>query len=201
MKTKWLVIVALSMALTFVRLASAATEDEHKEGETKIPATISGIWADVKEHEELLSKTIVDKKFNKVHEIAFEIRDMVNALPDKSINLPADNLSKVKFNAKYVADMAKRLDESGDAGDQVATETNFKKLQDFLKIIEAQYPPEILATLEVSSTKQKVKMYVCPMDGYASDKPGECPRCGMTLKEKEVTAAEAEAAMEKTSNK
>jgi len=201
MKTKMFVIVALSAALTIVRFASAAEEQGHMEGEAKIPATVGGIWAEVKEHEEELGKIIEDKKLDKVHEAAFEIRGLVNALPDKSEDLPADNLAKVKSNARYVADIANRLDESGDAGDQAATETNFKKLQDFLKTIEAQYPPEILAASQASSVDQKVKMYVCPMDGYTSDKPGECPLCGMDLEEKEMTAAEAEAEMEKTSNK
>ncbi len=143
MKTKWFVIVALAMALAVVRFASAAEEHEHKEGEAKIPATISGIWAEVKEHEEQLGKIIADKKLDKVHETAFEIRDLVNALPDKSMDLPTDNLAKVKSNAKYVVDIAKRLDESGDAGDQVATEANFKKLQGLLETIEAQYPDNL----------------------------------------------------------
>ena len=201
MKTKWFVIVALSVAFAIVRLASAVEEPEHKEGEANIPNTVGGIWAEVKEHEEELGKTIADKKLDKVHEAAFEIRDLVNALPDKSMDLPADNLAKVKSNARYVADIANRLDESGDAGDQAATEANFTKLQGLLKTVEAQYPPEILAVSQASSTNQKVKTYVCPMDGYASDKPGECPLCGMNLEEKEMTAAEAEAAMEKTSNK
>ena len=33
------------------------------------------------------------------------------------------------------------------------------------------------------STTDKVvhKTYVCPMDGYTSDKPGKCPKCGMDL--------------------
>jgi rubrerythrin len=28
------------------------------------------------------------------------------------------------------------------------------------------------------------KSYVCPMDGFTSDKPGKCPKCGMDLVEK-----------------
>jgi YHS domain-containing protein len=28
------------------------------------------------------------------------------------------------------------------------------------------------------------KVYVCPMNDYKGDKPGKCPKCGMTLKEK-----------------
>ncbi len=142
MKAKWFIILVLSMSFTIFRLASA------------IPATISGIWGDVKDHEEQLSKIIADKKFDKVHEVAFEIRDLVNVLSDKSIDLPADNLAKVKSNAKYVADIAKRLDESGDSGDQVATEANFKKLQNFLKVIETQYSSQQLNSVENEEPKK-----------------------------------------------
>lgn len=154
MKTKWFVVAVVAMAFAFVGLAQAPAEnehEEHKEGAEEIPATVSGIWDEVKEHEEQLDNIITDKKLDKVHEAAFEIRDLVNALPDKSMDLPPDKLAKVKSNAKYVADIAQRLDESGDAGDQVATEVNFKKLQGFLKTIEAQYPPAELKNGEENS--------------------------------------------------
>lgn len=142
MKKKWFVVAALSMSFGLARLTSATAEHEHKEGVEKIPASIGGLWAEVKEHEEQLGKIIADKKLDKVHETAFEIRDLVSTLHDKSLNmLPVDKLVKVNANAKYVADIAKRLDESGDAGDQVATEANFKKLQGFLKTIESLYAP------------------------------------------------------------
>ena len=180
-QTKLFVIAVLSAAFVFVRFASAAEEHEHKEGKAEIPATIAGIWQEVKEHEEKLGNLITDKKFDKVHEVAFEIRDMVNALPDKSVDLPADNLAKVKSNAKYVTDIAKRLDESGDAGDQAVTEANFKKLQGILKSIEAQYPPEELKK-DNKENKTMPTMYICPMHPEVqSDKPGNCPKCGMKL--------------------
>jgi len=185
MKTKWSVIAALSMSFALVRLASAAAEHEHKGGEEKIPVTVGGIWAEVKEHEEQLGKIIADKKLDKVHEVAFEIRDLVNALPDKSMDLPADKLAKLNSNAKYVADIAKRLDESGDANDQVATETNFNKLQGILKTIKAQYPPETLRAGEKEQSgidKGIEQVYACPIHpDVKSDKPGKCPKCGMDL--------------------
>ena len=31
------------------------------------------------------------------------------------------------------------------------------------------------------------KIYVCPMGDYQGDKPGKCPKCGMTLVEKKQT--------------
>ena len=43
-----------------------------------------------------------------------------------------------------VADLAKRLDESGDAKNQAGTESNFKKLQGILKTIASLYPPDAL---------------------------------------------------------
>jgi len=30
----------------------------------------------------------------------------------------------------------------------------------------------------------QAKVYVCPMGDYQGDKPGKCPKCGMTLEEK-----------------
>lgn len=30
----------------------------------------------------------------------------------------------------------------------------------------------------------QAKIYVCPMGDYQGDKPGKCPKCGMTLVEK-----------------
>jgi rubrerythrin len=173
-----LVIAVLSLGLGFTPLLWAAEEHEHQEGKAeKTPDTVAGIWSEVKEHEVQLGKIIADKKLDKVHEVAFEIRDMVNALPDKSKDLPADKLAKVKSNAKFVADLAKRLDESGDANDQAGTEANFKKLQGILKTIEAQYPPETLK----ASAGEKTQSYTCSMCGGSFDKPGKCPMCGMSL--------------------
>lgn len=145
-KTKLIVtLLALAVGLPVVPAVSAAEEHEHEGGMAKIPDTLAGVWGEVKEHEEALAKTIADKKLESVHEIAFEIRDMVNALPDKSAKaLDTAKLGKLKANAKFVAALAARLDESGDAKDQAATEANFKKLQDVLKAIEALYPPESL---------------------------------------------------------
>lgn len=146
MKRRILVIGLLGLLIGVWRLppASAADEHEHKEGKVAIPNTVGGIWGEVKEHEEQLGKLISDKKLDKVHEVAFEVRDLVNALPNKSTNLAADKVAKLKANAKFVADLAKRLDDSGDAKDQAGTEANFKKLQSILKTIASLYPPDVL---------------------------------------------------------
>lgn len=143
-KTKLtIILLALAVSLPVVPAVSAAEEHEHEGGKAKIPDTVSGIWQEVKEHEEELGKAITAKKLDGVHEVAFEIRDMVNALLGKS-KLDADKMTKLKSNAKFVAALATRLDESGDAKDQAGTEANFKKLQGILKTIESLYAPEQL---------------------------------------------------------
>ncbi len=132
-------LLALGVSICLLPTAWAAAEQEG--AKTKIPDTAAGILKEVKQHEEELSKTIADKQLEGVHHHAFAISDLVNALPDKSKDLDAEKLGKLKANAKFVAGLAKRLDESGDSKDQAGTEANFKKLQGILKSIEALYPP------------------------------------------------------------
>ncbi len=145
MKKTTLTLIALALAVSLPALspASAAEEHEHAGGKARIPDTAAAIWHEVKEHEEQLGQAIAAKKLDGVHEIAFEIRDLVNALPDKS-KLDADKAAKLKSNAKFVAALAARLDESGDAKDQAGTEQNFKKLQGILQTIESLYPADQL---------------------------------------------------------
>lgn len=53
--------------------------------------------------------------------------------------------------------------------------------------------PVVSATPVVKHKTKKAKkksfapaqVWVCPMDGYTSDKPGKCPKCGMDLVQKQ----------------
>jgi len=45
----------------------------------------------------------------------------------------------------------------------------------------------------------KVKVYQCSMDKYTV--PAECPLCGMKMEEKEMTAADAQAAIDQAKEK
>ena len=55
---------------------------EHKHGgDTKIPETAAEIWHAIGEQSERLDSTIDSGKLADVHEIAFAIRDLANALP------------------------------------------------------------------------------------------------------------------------
>lgn len=173
-KTKLITsLLAVAASLWLAPRALAADEDE---GPTvKIPDTVAGVWQEITNQEAELSKIIADKKLDEVHHHAFAIRDLVNALPEKSKDLATDKLGKLKQEAKFVSVLASRLDESGDAKDQSATEDNFKKLQGVLKQIRALYP-------DITAKSSAVIQYTCPMHpDVIQDSPGNCPQCGMRL--------------------
>ncbi len=44
-----------------------------------------------------------------------------------------------------------------------------------------------------------VKVYQCPMDGHTIS--AKCPECGMKMEEKEMTASDAQAAIDKSKEK
>jgi CRISPR/Cas system CSM-associated protein Csm2 small subunit len=142
MKKTALITTLLTLAAgIWLTPATRAWADEEKETPTMIPATAAGILQAINAEETNLDKTITDKKLADVHHHAFAIRDLVNALPDKSKDLAADKLGKLKEEAKFVAVLADRLDKAGDANDQAGTEANFKKLQTVLKEIQSLSPP------------------------------------------------------------
>lgn len=151
-------------------------EKGHKEGkEMKMPDTIGGIWHEIQEHKEGLAMTIKVKELADVHKTAFEIRDFAKALLAKSKSLPAEKMTRLQSAVKQIEKIASDLDSTGDAGDQAGTEANFKKLEGALKLVEAQYSPEMLKSKEMSQ-------YTCPMHpDVVSDKPGKCSQCSMDL--------------------
>ncbi len=114
---------------------SRASRTSHAEAKT-----VGDLWRGVKSHEAELIQLVQAKELGKVHEVAFAIRDLVAAMPDKSAQLPPERLATLKRNVKYVATLAERLDAAGDAKDQAATERNVKQLQAVITVIEALYP-------------------------------------------------------------
>ncbi len=50
--------------------------------------------------------------------------------------------------------------------------------------VEKAASSEVTNSKDSASDKVAHKTYVCSMDGYTSDKPGKCPKCGMDLEEK-----------------
>lgn len=136
----------LALGLLLAPARALAHEAEHDEGAHATDTshadtnTVGGLWRGVKAHETELQRLVQAKDLGKVHEEAFALRDLVAAMPNKSAELPPEQLTKLRGNVKYVATLAERLDTAGDAKDQAATETSFKQLQSVLVAIQALYP-------------------------------------------------------------
>jgi hypothetical protein len=100
-----------------------------------IPDDIQGIWGAIHEKHEHLIETVQNKKLADVHQIAFAIRDLAKALPDK---VSSDKKPRVEGAVQNIAKIAEALDRTGDAGDQKGTEANLRRLEGILKTLEAQ---------------------------------------------------------------
>ena len=177
MKMKTLLAMGLCAAIGFTGLtattASAQEGHEHKAGEkAKIPDTVEGIWKEIHEHHAELKEIVEKKQLEKVHETAFEIRDLAKALVPKA---PADKKTQVEGTVKNIAKLAEDLDASGDAKDQAKTEANLKKLDGLLKVLGTQFGMKM-------ESGEHAMQYTCPMhEDVVQDSPGKCPKCGMKL--------------------
>lgn len=139
-----LLVALLGLGISYAPPVAAHEPTKNGEKPEAVPTTLNGIWHEVSEHQQELAGVIKNKQLAKVHEIAFHIRDLIYAMADKSTSLPAANLSKVKANSKFLATLAGRLDEAGDANDQARTEETYQQFSNLLKSIEAQYPADVL---------------------------------------------------------
>jgi hypothetical protein len=118
--------------------ATAATP----EAETPTPIPAGGadaIWQAIDQKSAELDKAIHDGSLGNVHHMAFAIRDLVTALPERSGSLSTDQKTKVQGSVKFVATLAERLDASGDAKDVAETRANFDKLTSVLADLRTNY--------------------------------------------------------------
>jgi hypothetical protein len=113
------------------------------EAETPMQIPAGGadvIWQAVDKKNAELQTAIQSGSLGEVHHMAFAIRDLVAALPERSNSLSADQQTKVQASVKFVATLADRLDASGDANDKTGAQDNYGKLAGVLKDLRANYP-------------------------------------------------------------
>ncbi len=110
------------------------------EDTSPLPTTLPGIWAEVQAKRVELNGVITSGELAKVHGIAFRIRDLVAAMPPLSAEHLGDKASQLKDGAVRTADIARLLDQYGDAGDGPATEGQVKRLDAVLDFIGGLYP-------------------------------------------------------------
>jgi hypothetical protein len=125
--------------------AEAGTGQEAEET-LKIPEKLPELWNLVHDKQAALGEIINAKALDKVHVTAFQIRDLILAMPDKSHSLSADNQNKLNESAARVGDVAKLLDEYGDGGDQAKVQEQAARLGKLLTYVESLYPAGTLGS-------------------------------------------------------
>ncbi len=114
-KTRFIGILMGALLSGSLALPQPALAAEKAEAPVPIPATAPAIWQAIDQQSAALSRVIQTGAFGEVHHRAYAIRDLV-------------------------ATLAQRLDATGDAKDRPGTESNFRKLQQVLTAIRANYP-------------------------------------------------------------
>ncbi|STX44580.1 Chemiosmotic efflux system C protein A [Legionella donaldsonii] len=134
----WLGLIAsVLMVCGYSQVFANPTEEQTE----VIPKTIPAIWQAVDKHAASIEKAITDNQLTSIHEHAFAIRDLVNALPALSKDLSEEQKKTLQNNLSYVDQLATRLDKTGDNKDKEGTQTNWQKLQKVLVQLRALYTP------------------------------------------------------------
>ena len=86
-----------------------------------------------------ITQSLKENQLTSIHEHAFAIRDLVNALPALSKDLSDEQKKTLQSNLSFVAQLATRLDKTGDANDKEGTQVNWDKLEKILTQIRSLY--------------------------------------------------------------
>ena len=130
-------------------------------------------WADIEVQTKDLAQLIREKRLDEVHPVAFEIRDLVRTLPDKSRALPAASRTKLAAQVRMVDRLAEQLDRYGDAGKQAETARQAQRLSGVLGTIRRLYPagallnPTGTAAGATGSAKERA-LYLTPGGAYTA---------------------------------
>ena len=131
-------------------------------------AEAASTWGDVQVQVKDLAQLIRERRLDEVHPVAFEIRDLVRTLPDKSRMLPAARLTKLGAQVRIVDRLAAQLDRYGDAGKQAEVARQAQAMTGALKTIQSLYPAGALVSRPVTtagSTKERA-LYLTPGGAY-----------------------------------
>jgi len=133
-------------------------------------ADAAAIWADIQAQVTDLAQLVKEKRLDEIHPVAFEIRDLVRTLPDKSKSLPAPAHKKLEAQVRVVDRLAEQLDKYGDAGNQPGTVRQHQALLKTLGTIKSLYPAGSLTVRvagPVGSSKER-ELYLTPGGIYTA---------------------------------
>jgi hypothetical protein len=133
MKTQMnMLVICLVFAMMLGGFSSVLAQQGHEplaESKVTVPATVEDILANVDLQLSALNKVIMAKELDRVHVLAFEIRDMLMALPQRS-DLPAPGKAALMTSLNNIKQQATLLDKFGDAKNLAQTKKVFTKFED-----------------------------------------------------------------------
>jgi YHS domain-containing protein len=131
-------------------------------------AEAASTWADIQLQVKDLAELIREQRLDEVHPVAFEIRDLVRTLPDKSQALSAASRVRLAAQVRVVDRLAEQLDRYGDDGKQAEAARQAQSLARALATIKSLYPAGVLATAPAPaavSSKDR-ELYLTPGGAY-----------------------------------
>ncbi|CZP44940.1 TPA: transporter [Legionella pneumophila subsp. pneumophila] len=135
-KSVWLSLIMSLFIWTMPLGLFANTAEVSK---VAIPSTIPEIWKAIDAQAASITQSLKENQLTSIHEHAFAIRDLVNALPPLSMDLSDEQKKSLQSNLNFVAQLATRLDKTGDANDKEGTQANWDKLEKILTQLRALY--------------------------------------------------------------
>ncbi|MFN3648575.1 MAG: hypothetical protein ACK47B_03255 [Armatimonadota bacterium] len=125
-------------------------------------------WGDIQVQVKDLAQLIQEKRLDEVHPVAFEIRDLVRTLPDKSKSLPAAGMKKLEAQVRVMDRLAEQLDRYADAGKQPETARQQQAVLRALGTIKALYPAGVLTSQPPAApaASKDRQLYLTPGGAY-----------------------------------
>ena len=133
-------------------------------------AAAATTWADIQVQVKDLREMVKAKRLDEIHPVAFEIRDLVRTLPDKSPALAPATRKKLEAQVRVMDRLAEQVDRYADAGKQAETVRQEQALLRTLNTIQQLYPAGSLkiAAMPVAGSSKERELYLTPGGAYTA---------------------------------
>lgn len=121
------------------------SKHNEKSHETKLPS-LSTAWNVVQSSVKEIETLIAAKNLKAIHKTEEKLSEALRYMQSNSSMVTGDKAKRLQSALKQTMIFAANVHSVSDAGDQEKTEAEFKKLASALKLVEVQYPADVLKT-------------------------------------------------------
>ena len=107
------------------------------------PKSAAEAWGQINGLREKLVRLVEEKNLKAVHDVTETLIAVLKALPGVSKDLPAEKLKRAEGAMNNLAKALDVVHDDADEGDQALTEKHVKTVESLLKVLAAQYVPEV----------------------------------------------------------